>query len=129
MTEQFEPRDDGSMSARDVTSLVTLFVTMLASTKAEIIAAMDANSHRAAERWQTHEREHASTLGRLADLERELHAHLDKEERDDLIMDARIRPLRTLGHRAVLHWRDIVIFLFALLALLGVGTDLSGVLK
>jgi hypothetical protein len=114
---------DGSMPARDVTSLVTLFVSMLAQTKGEILHALTVNSDAASARWAAHEREVAGHLARLDNLEIAVAAHLAKEERADLVMDARVRPLRFIGGRLVAHWRDIVILVVALLTLVGIGTE------
>lgn len=119
------PRDiASSMSARDVTSLVTLFVTMLASAKAEILMAMNENSNRAGERWGQHEKEHADQLRRLEVIESALKQHLDAEARDMLVMEARVRPFKVLGTTVALHWRDIVILVLGVLTLLGIGSDL-----
>lgn len=120
----------GSMSARDVTSLVTLFVTMLASSKGEIIGAMEANSAKAAERWQQHDKVHHDERKSLEDLQKTLDDHMaiaqarwDKERDEDLIMKGRIQPVRTVGYLLSHNWRTILLIVLGILALLGISED------
>ena len=108
--------DVKAMPASDVTSLVTLFSTMLTQAKGEILAAMATNSENAAARWTTHEREVAKDVERLARVEMLLQQHLDEQVLDDAVMSARIAPVKTTAQWVGAHWKDLVILLVGVAA-------------
>lgn len=141
MTEDIDDlRPTAELSARDVTSLVQLFNVMLNAMEGRIVRKIDDYAHSESRRWE----EHAADVQRLteswttraiaiettiADLERRLDDHLDKEHDEEVRADARIRPVKTVAEWFVFHWRDLVILGIGIIALLGfLGDTLSHLL-
>jgi hypothetical protein len=114
-------------SAGDVLGVINVFERMLLAMEARLVAKMDDNSRLAADRWAQHDAQLALNEKRIlarferleADLvkmETVLNDHLKKEEHEDIVNEARIRPLKgTIGwlwH----NWRDLLIIAIGLLA-------------
>jgi hypothetical protein len=127
-----DPQPTGNvLTATDVTALVSLMSGMLDRMESRIIARLDDNSRGASERWAKHDAELATSTARVVKrfegLEVELltvsnclKGHLDKEHDEDLVSDARVRPVKSLGRWLATNWKDILISLLGVLVLLGV---------
>lgn len=124
----------GAMSARDVTELVKLFVSMLHETKNDLLAAMSANSLAAHDRWTRHEAEHAQLMEQwrceLEELSTKFTAHEEvalarwkEQDHEEEVFDARVEPLKAGWAWIRKHWRDLLIVMLGLLALLGFSTQ------
>ena len=111
-----------------VTTLVHSFGMMVTAMEARITTQIQNNAVASKERWGRWETEfkeyRTATDRRIEILEVRLDGHLRKEEREDLIIDARIRPLRTTAGLLAAHWRTLAIVVLSIAALAGVGVDL-----
>jgi hypothetical protein len=137
MTTTTEPAPaaaDGSMSAAEVTGLVTLFTSMLHTSTVQIIGRMDDNARMASERWVKHdielERNRETVVARFLKVETALDAHLVvanahfvREHDEDLVMDARVRPVKTSLAYVVAHWKTAALVILSVVGLLGVWLD------
>jgi len=119
-----------SMTVSEVTGLVNLFTSMLSTSTAQIIGRIDDNARVETERWTRHdvdlERNREAIVARFLKVETALDSHLmvanihfAKEHDEDLVMDARVRPVRSAGDWLARNWRTILLFIFGILALLG----------
>lgn len=123
-----------NMSVAEVTGLVNLFTSMLATSTAQIIARIDANSSAESERWRKHDaeldRNREQAVARFLKVENALdqhlqvaNAHFTKEHDEDLVMDARIRPVRVSLAYVAGHWKTVLLILLSVLGLMGVWLD------
>ena len=122
------------MSVAEVTGLVNLFTSMLATSTAQIIARIDANSSAESERWRKHDaeldRNREQVVERFLKVENALdrhlqvaNAHFTKEHDEDLVMDARVRPVRVSLAYVAGHWKTVLLVLLSVLGLMGVWLD------
>lgn len=116
----------GGMTASEVTSLVNLFNGMLLAMEGRLTAKMDDNARAATERWAKHDYDAQVTLASWSDrflkLEEALDRHLRQEEDEDLIVAARIKPVKTTIQYLASNWRTILLLIVSLLAILGFST-------
>lgn len=125
---------DGNWSPRDVLGIIDTFDRMLLAMEARLVAKIDESTRQAAERWVSHDTE--STRYRtdannrferieqsLLTVEKTLRAHLEKERDEDLVIDARIRPLKAVGIYIFRNWRTILLVMLTLLALFGLSEE------
>lgn len=107
---------------------MSLINSMLQAMEYRILQRLDQNSLAATERWAKHDAELAANTKRVVDrfekLELALEAtnqsvreHHQREHEKQLVVDARIRPIRGSIAWLWLHWRDIVLLLIGLIAL------------
>jgi len=123
-----------SMSVSEVTGLVNLFTSMLTTSTAQIIARIDDNSKSETERWRKHDveldRNREAVVARFLKVEEALDAHLmvanvhfAKEHDEDLVMDARVQPVKTSIAYVIAHWKTAALVILSVLGLLGVWLD------
>ena len=126
-----EPQPNGRLSPADVTALVDLMAGMLDRMEARIIGRLDDNSRLASERWVKHDTELVANTKRVVDrfvlietaLDADiavLEAHLAHERDEQLIHEARVKPVRMSIGYAEKHWRTIALWAVMILTLLGV---------
>ena len=122
---------DPILTVVETTGLLALLHTMLGDMERRLVERLEANALAATDRWKLHEeaesREHKSLLDMILVVQRDLDAHLivanahfDREQRSDIAMDARVKPLRWV----LVNRRDILILLFGLLGFFAVAADL-----
>lgn len=122
------------MTVSDVTGLVHLFNGMLVSMEGRLIAKIDETSRLAAERWAAHDLERLTfrelDAKRFEKLEQAiftveitLKQHLDKERDEDLVLDARVRPIKSVGGYIIHNWRTLLLAILAVLAILGITSE------
>ena len=127
-----QPEPDPILTVVETTSLLALLHTMLGEMERRLVERLEANALGAFDRWKLHEeaeqREHKSLLDMILVVQRDLdshllvaNAHFDREQKSDIAMDARVRPLRWV----LVNRRDILILLFGLLGFFAVAADLA----
>ena len=120
-----------NLTVVETTGLITLLNKMLGDMEHRLNERLDANTLAATDRWKLHEeaesREHKSLLDMILVVQRDLdshllvaNAHFQREQKSDIAMDARVRPLRWV----LVNRRDILILLFGLLGFFAVAADL-----
>jgi hypothetical protein len=130
--------NDNPMKVSDVTALVRLFMDMLAGTKKDILDEYQrAWKQHAEQHNQSYEqarvdseRAHKELRSEIVSVREDLNEHLElathrwqKEDEEDFVFDARVQPLKAVAWWLGKHWRDIVILLVGLLAILGFSTE------
>jgi hypothetical protein len=115
----------------EATSLIAAVATLISSSTATIMARLDALERGETTRWRLHdeelERNRATITAKFEKIETELaaeivrveqaleahlvvaNAHFAREHDDDLVMQARIRPVRTAGQWIVKNWKTIAL--------------------
>ena len=127
-----QPEPDPILTVVETTGLLALLHTMLGEMERRLVERLEANALAATDRWKLHEeaesREHKSLLDMILVVQRDLdshllvaNAHFDREQKSDIAMDARVRPLRWV----LVNRRDILILLFGLLGFFAVAADLA----
>lgn len=121
--------------AASVDSIVTLihsFSAMVQSVKADLLREMTTNASASRERWDRWERDFAKyqrdTDRRIELVEEQgkiLHTRIDKiekeDERDHLVWDARLGPLRNALALMSRNWKSLLVIFFAILGALGLA--------
>lgn len=146
MDEQELPfSQNGQMSVSEVMGLVRLFNDSLLAMEARLGAKMDDNSRIASERWTKHDREFERALAdvekrfskletamenRFCAVEKALQAHIviaqerwDKEHDEDLILDARLTPVKGAIAYFRRNWKTILLVIMSILAVLGFSSE------
>ena len=112
----------------DVTALMSLINSMLQAMEFRILQRLDLNSAAATERWAKHDAELEQNtrrvVARFEQLELALEAtnvlvleHHQREHEKQIVMDARVRPIRGSIKWLWGHWRDVVLLTIGLIAL------------
>lgn len=129
----------------EAASMIAAVATLVAGSTATIMARLDENSRAAADRWKLHDdelsRNRIAITAKFEKVEKELqveieilekelaahlvvaNAHFAREHDDDLVMQARVRPVQIGLQWAVNHWKDIVILVIGVLGLMAVTAD------
>lgn len=132
---------NGQLSVSDVMGLVRLFNDSLLAMETRLGAKMDDNSRAASDRWTKHDRDNERVLAdiekRFAKMEAEfckqtasiagdLKAHVavaqerwDKEHDEELILDARLTPVKGAFAYLRRNWKTILLVIVSILAVLG----------
>lgn len=121
------PESTGTMTVSEVTGLVNLFNSQLALMEGRLVNKMDDNSRLASERWVKHDAEldkntkrivarFESIEGSILVIERTLNDHLDKEHDDEVAMEARVRPVKSVAGWFWRNWRDLLLLFIGLVA-------------
>ena len=127
---------DQSLTGAETATLLTLIDARLARMEDRIIARLDLNAAGAAERWRLHDEQSDLAvetitakfvaLGERLDAHMVVaNAHFARQHDDDLVMQARVRPVRVGVAWAATHWKDIAILLVGILGFLAVAADLA----
>ena len=127
---------DQSLTGAETATLLTLIDARLARMEDRIIARLDLNAAGAAERWRLHDEQSDLAvetitakfvaLGERLDAHVVVaNAHFARQHDDDLVMQARVRPVRVGVAWAASHWKDIAILLVGILGFLAVAADLA----
>ena len=126
---------DQSLTGAETATLLTLIDARLARMEDRIIARLDLNAAGAAERWRLHDEQSDLAvetitakfvaLGERLDAHVVVaNAHFARQHDDDLVMQARVRPVRIGAAWAASHWKDIAILAVAVLGLFAVTADI-----
>lgn len=132
MTDETPVNGNGSMTVTEVTGLVQLFNNQLLAMEGRLVAKMDDNSRLASDRWVKHDRDLDANRKILIDrfekleeailtVEKTLQAHLDKEHDEELVVQARIKPVKSLLDYTVRNWRTIALWVMLILTFAGVA--------
>ena len=124
----------GGMSIADVTGILHLFEQMLLSMEARIVRKFEESAKLSDSQWAKHDAEADRTLKRMDDrfvkieqqlltVDTALESHLVREREEDIIMDARVKPVKNAFTWVAIHWRDIVLLLVALLGFAALTAD------
>jgi hypothetical protein len=108
-----ETTDHPSMNGNEITVL-SVVLTQMTVMESRLLARMDANAAAAKDRWQNHDEQHEEWEKSLKALSHRLDHHLADEERRDLVIDARLGPIRTGMYWASREWRTVLIVLLLL---------------
>jgi hypothetical protein len=111
-------------------ALVAHITGLLAEMEGRIMDRLAANSQGATDRWKKHDDELAANTKRVVDrfeviekdlleMSRCLHGHLAKEHDEEIALQARVKPVRTLGLWMAQNWRSIMLALLAILGVMG----------
>jgi hypothetical protein len=128
-----EPESNGSIG--DAASLIAAVATLVAGSTQTIMSRLDENARGATERWRLHDEQLADNTRRvvarfealergLTTTEQALRQHLDAQHDEDLVMQARVRPVRIGVAWMVAHWKDVAILVVAVLGLFAVTADI-----
>jgi len=135
VTEDQPTNGNGSMSVTEVTGLVQLFNNQLLATEGRLFAKMDDNSRREAERWVKHDQElsdnRVSIVIRFEKMEKSillveesLQRHLDREREEQIVVNARVQPVKNVFMWMVVNWKNVAILLIGLLGFAAVAADI-----
>jgi hypothetical protein len=127
-------RSSTSMSVVEVTGLINLFAGLLNTSTSLILGRLDENAKMASERWMKHDAELArnrdAIVARFEKIEgvldkdvKTLDEHLSKAHDDQVALDARVRPVMTLAGAVQRNWKTILLFIVAVLAILGFSVE------
>jgi len=116
------PQEVKTMTATEITGLVNLFNGMMIAMEGRLIAKLDENSRGAADRWAKHDRDLETNTARviarfekmesaILTVEKTLEAHLDREHEENLIMEARVRPVKTFAEYLSRNWKTIFLII------------------
>jgi hypothetical protein len=123
-----------ALSVAETTALINVFAGMLNSATQLIITRLDDNSRMASERWAKHDaeldRNREIVVARFLKIETALDAHLVvanahfvREHDEDLVMDARVRPVRVSLAYVIAHWKTALLVILSVLGLMGIWLD------
>jgi hypothetical protein len=134
-------------SVADAASLIAAVATLVAGSTATIITRLDALERGETTRWRLHdeelERNRKTITTKFEKIENELaaeivrvekaleahlvvaNAHFARERDEDLVMDGRVRPIRTGVAWLVANYKNIVILLIGILGFIAVAADIA----
>lgn len=129
----------------DAAALIAAVATLVSGSTATIMARLEENSRGATERWRLHDEELARNRtaitakfekietelqGEIKRVEQTLEAHLvvanahfQREHDDDLVLRARIQPVKTLAQWVTVNWKTIGLVLAMLLGWILLGVE------
>jgi hypothetical protein len=94
--------------ANDLT-IVSVVLQQLTLLESRIGRKIDDNAAASLGRWKTHDDEHDQLSKAILAIGERLDAHLKAEEREELIFNARIQPVKSTVQLVRREWRTIVI--------------------
>jgi hypothetical protein len=110
-----------------ITTLIHSFGSMMTSMEARLSTQIKENAAASKERWMRWETDfkeyRLANDERVNALRRDLDVHLDERQRDEIRWDSRVEPLRTSGMWLGRHWRDLILMILGVLAVLGFSSD------
>jgi hypothetical protein len=126
------PPSNGT-SVADAASLIAAVATLVAGSTSTIMARLDENARGASERWRIHdlelERNRETITAKFLKIEKALdehiviaNAHFAREHDQDLVMRARVQPVRSGVAWIVANWKTV-----GLVVALVIGWVLLGV--
>lgn len=137
-----EPTDissppSGAMSASEVLHLVSLFDNSLSKMEKRLVDKMDSNSDAARERWVRHDEDLArnrdAAIARFEKIEKSiltvettLNAHLQRKHEEDVISQARVRPIKMSVAWLWAQRKDIILFAIFLMAAMAAAGEWLG---
>lgn len=120
------PAPPASMDA--VQSLIHSFGMMVTDMKRDLIREMERNAATSRERWAIWEQIQAEyrerTDRRLDSLEASVHDHHAAAERERLIWDSRLGPVRSATRFISMNWKSVLLVGFALLGAAGLAVGI-----
>lgn len=105
--------DHPTMNGNEITVL-SVVLTQMTVMESRLLARMDSNAQAAKDRWTSHDDQHDQWEKSLKALNHRLDDHLRDEERKDLVIDARLGPLRSGLYWASREWRTVLIIVLLL---------------
>ena len=123
-----------TLATADITALIGLINGMLASMEGRIMDRLSKNATSDEARWEKHDLVSERTIGAIreeigvlrADFKAHLtvaNAHFAKEHDDQLVLDARVRPVKTTVQWLVGNWPKVLALLFGILGFLALLGD------
>jgi len=102
----------------EAANLIAAVATLVSGSTSTIMARLDENSRGATERWRQHdaelERNREAITAKFIKLEKALDDHIviasvhfARQHDDDLVMRARVQPVRTAGAWIVANWKTV----------------------
>ncbi len=117
-------------SGTDSIAILQIVLTQMTVMEHRITQRMDAQAEATKNRWQTHDEQHENWERALKALGHRLDDHLKKEEREELIFDARVDPLRRGAYWLYANWKSLTIIVLALGGLLaGVSDQIADIFR
>jgi hypothetical protein len=118
------------LSGADMLALVAHITGLLSEMEGRIMDRLTENAAGAADRWRKHDEMAAEkerrvnarfeiVEGDLLTVSKCLEAHLKEVERDQITIDARVQPVKTLGVLIARNWKTIALAILALAGILG----------
>lgn len=114
------------ISTADPVSIVNLVLVQMGELERRLGAKIDSNAASAMRRWEHHDQEHRTLSEAVGELKRQFDAHLQAERDEDLVMEARLGPVKRAGAWLVREWRTVAI---AGLVVVDVVSQAVGILK
>ena len=105
--------DHPAMNGNEITVL-SVVLTQMTVMESRLLSRMDSNAQAAKDRWNNHDQQHDEWEKSLKALSHRLDHHLQDEERRDLVIDARLGPIRTGMYWASREWRTVLIIVLLL---------------
>jgi len=129
-----QPPPGSALTGTDMLSLIARIDDMLGKMEGRIMDRLGDNASAAAERWKLHDIASERTISGIraevailrADLIEHLriaNLHFDKEEHDQIILDARVKPVKTTVQWLVSNWPKVLALLFGILGFLALLGD------
>lgn len=122
------------ITGADMLALVAHITELLAASERRIIDRLNENANGAEKRWAKHDAEAVKQLGAIreeigvlrADFNSHLtvaNVHFAREHDDDLVAQARIKPIKMSAAYAAKNWRTIALWVVLLLTMLGTAVE------
>jgi len=124
-----------TLATADITALIGLINGMLGSMEARIIERLAENSRGAETRWEAHDRASERTIAaireeigvvrsELVTLSRAVADHHTKEHDQELVLQARVRPIVSTTRWLVTNWPKALALMFGILGFFALLFDL-----
>lgn len=110
MTDEPVTDHPSQMNGNEITVL-SVVLNQMTVMESRLLARMDSNARAAKDRWTSHDEQHGEWEKSLKALSHRLDDHLRDEEKKDLVLDARLGPIRTGMYWASREWRTVLIIL------------------
>lgn len=132
-------------SVGDAAALIAAVATLVSGSTATIMARLEENSRGATERWRLHDEElgrnRTAITAKFEKIERELEAeikrveqaleahlvvanvHFQREHDDDLVLRARIQPVKSGVAWLIANWKTVALFVALLVSWILLGVE------
>lgn len=134
-----QPSNGSGLTGADMLALVAHITGLLSEMEGRIMDRLSDNASGAEARWVKHDLASERTIGGIreeiavlrADFVEHLrvaNAHFTKDRDEDLIADARVKPVKTILGWAIANWKNIALLVIAVLTALGIlGGELRAI--
>lgn len=103
----------------DIVALLTIFLAQLGEVEKRITGRLDEFAAGGRQYRSLHEQEHSRLQSQVDELDGRVHQLEYRNEREDLVFNARLGPVKKAGGLIVREWRVIVLAVLVAIDLLG----------